>query len=207
MSKVYSDAAYVEGVYQRNPKMERELHKLCREYYEKNFHRPRVNEEDRKDIFQNSLLALWKNIQDRRLYVEDGALKGKDGILFTSTLTTYFMSIVNNKYMEWLRKSSATFSVNPRKESVPDKFVEEDTIHDFQHDDATLRKISIITNRISHMSKQCNKILTLFYYEEKCYDEMLTLLPTFKHKDALKTAKYKCLKRLYDSVNSVYLST
>ena len=47
-------------------------------------------------------------------------------------------------------------------------------------------------------------ILTLFYYEEKDYDEMLVIMPTFKSKDALKTAKYKCLKRLRDSVNGTY---
>ena len=54
------------------------------------------------------------------------------------------------------------------------------------------------------MAKRCNMILTLFYYEEKDYDEMLVLMPTFKSKDALKTAKYKCLKRLRDSVTGTY---
>ena len=39
---------------------------------------------------------------------------------------------------------------------------------------------------------------------KKDYDEMLVLMPTFKSKDALKTAKYKCLKRLRDSVTGTY---
>lgn len=200
----YSDIAYIDGVYRCDSKMERAMHKLCRKYYDDNFHKQEVGEEGRKDIFQSSLLALWENIRNRRLYVEDGELKGRDGQAFTSSLTTYFMGIVNNKYMEWLRKNPIVPAIDPKKEKVPDDYNEEEVVRDFLYDDATITKLSIISNRISHMAKRCNMILTLFYYEEKDYDEMLVIMPTFKSKDALKTAKYKCLKRLRDSVNGTY---
>lgn len=202
--KSYSDAAYIEGVYRRNSKIESALHKLCRKYYDDNFHKPEVGEEGRKDIFQSSLLALWENIRNRRIYVEDSELKGRDGQPFSSSLTTYFMGIVNNKYLEWLRKNPIVPVVDPKKEKIPEGYNEEEIVCDFLYDDATITKLNVIANRITHMAKQCNKILTLFYYEEKDYDEMLVLMPTFKSKDALKTAKYKCLKRLRDSVTGTY---
>lgn len=202
--KHYSDAAYIEGVYRYDSKVERALHKLCRKYYDDNFHKPEVGEEGRKDIFQSSLLALWENIRNRRAYVENGELKGRDGLPFTSSLTTYFMGIVNNKYLEWLRKNPIVPVVGPKKEKIPEDYNEEEIVRDFLYDDATITKLKVISNRINHMAKQCNKILTLFYYEEKDYDEMLLLMPTFKSKDALKTAKYKCLKRLRDSVIGTY---
>ena len=112
----YSDIAYIDGVYRCDSKMERAMHKLCRKYYDDNFHKQEVGEEGRKDIFQSSLLALWENIRNRRLYVEDGELKGRDGQAFTSSLTTYFMGIVNNKYMEWLRKNPIVPAIDPKKE-------------------------------------------------------------------------------------------
>lgn len=202
--KRYSDAAYIDGVSRYDSKMERALHKLCRKYYDDNFHKPEVGEEGRKDIFQSSLLALWENIRNRRIYVEDGELKGRDGQPFTSSLTTYFMGIVNNKYLEWLRKNPIVPVIDPKKEKVPDDYDEVEIVRDFLYDDKTITKLKVIANRINHMAKQCNKILTLFYYEEKDYDEIMVLMPTFQSKDALKTAKYKCLKRLRDSVNGTY---
>lgn len=200
----YSDVVYVEGVYCCVSQMERALHKLCRDYYEKFFHKPEVGDEGRMDIFQSSLLALWENIRNRRIFVEDGELKGKDGKPFSCTLTTYFMGIVNNKYLEWLRKNPIVPSVGQKTEMISNNFTEDEIVRDFIYDDTTITKLTIISNRISHMAKQCNMILTLFYYEERDYDEIMALLPTFKSKDALKTAKYKCLKQLRDSVNGTY---
>lgn len=200
--KRYSDAAYVEGVYKCDVLIEKALHKHCKDYFEKTFHKSEVDEEGRKDILQSSLLALWENIRKRRIYVENGELKGKDRQAFTSTLTTYFMSIVNNKYLEWLRKKSSIPIVGPKVHDMPND--EDSFTNDFAYDDDTIKKLSIIANRISHMAKQCNLILTLYYYKEKDYDEILELMPSFTSKDALKTAKYKCLKRLRDSVNGTY---
>lgn len=200
--KGYSDAAYVEGVYKRDEIIEKALHNHCKDYYEKTFHKSEVGTEGIKDIFQSSLLALWQNIRNHIIYVEDGVLKGKDGQAFTSALTTYFMSIVNNKYLEWLRKNSYAPPVGPGVSEMP---IDDDiAISDFVYDDDTIRKLSVIANRISHMAKRCNQILTLYYYEEKGYDEILMLMPSFTSRDALKTAKYKCLKRLRDSVNGTY---
>lgn len=204
LSPQISDATYVEGAYSCNPQIEHSLHKVCRKYYDDNFHKPEVGEEGRKDIFQSSLLALWENIRNRRIYVEDGELKGRDGQPFTSSLTTYFMGIVNNKYLEWLRKNPKSRPAKPSEEEEAKGESVEVIVSDFIYDDDTIRKLTIIANRISHMTKQCNKILTLYYYEEKDYDEILKLMPTFNSKDALKTAKYKCLKRLRDSVNGTY---
>lgn len=200
----YLDIDYVEGVYRYDPKMEHSLHELCRDYYEKNFHRSGIDGEDIQDIFQNAELALWENIRRRRLYVENGELKGRDGEPFTSSLTTYFMAIVNNKYLECLRGKSVLPPLEPGKEKAPEYFSEEEMIEDFKYDDDIERRLAIITNRINHLAKRCNEILTLFYYEEKDYDEIMHLMPTFISKDALKTAKYKCLKRLRESVTGTY---
>ena len=203
--KAFSDADYIEGAYQCIPQMERELHKLCKRYYDKNFNKPKLDKEGRKDIFQSSLLSLWSNIRNRRVYVEDGEVKGQNGQPFTSTLTTYFMAIVNYNYLGWIHKNHRIQPVDITKNQISDDYCEEENVFSFKYDDDTIRKFVVIENRINHMAKQCYKILTLYYYEEKDYEEMMGLLTTFKSKDALKTAKYKCLKRLHDSVNGTFL--
>lgn len=200
----FLDHEYIEGVYQYDPLMEHELYILCKDYYNKYFHMPNVDEEGRNDILQSSLLALWDNIRNRKLFVEDGELKGKDGQPFTSSLTTYFMSIAYNKYLEWLRSNSAIPPIRIKMDKVAEKYADNDFLDKYDDDDETVRRKRILSHRMSHIPKQCNKILTLFYYEEKDYEEIMVLMPTFQSKDALKTAKYKCMKRLRESVIGTY---
>lgn len=180
--------------------MERGLYQLCKEYFEKNFNKSGVDREGRKDIFQSTLLALWENIRNKKLYVEGGELRGKDGGMFTSALTTYFMGIANNKYLEWKRKNPVRPPLESVKGQAQEVFLEEDVAEFFSYDDEMLRTRAVLSQRIAHLAKQCNRILTLFYYEEKDYDEIMLIMPSFTSRDALKTAKYKCLKRLRNSV-------
>lgn len=203
-TKHCSDAVYIGGIQRGDSKMEYGLYQLCKKYYEDNFKRFKLDDETKKDIFQSSLLALWENIRDRKLYVDDEVLKGKGGTPFTSTLTTYFMGIVNNKYREWLRKNPKLLPIDEKKEKQSDSCAEYNNINVFKDDDEIVDGIRVISQRVNRMSKQCNKILTLFYFEEKDYEEIMTLMPTFQSKDALKTAKYKCLKRLRESVIGTY---
>ena len=36
-ARTYSDVAYVEGMYRRDPVMERALHKHCKQYFDENY--------------------------------------------------------------------------------------------------------------------------------------------------------------------------
>ena len=72
----------------------------------------------------------------------------------------------------------------------------------YDSDDETM--LEIIADCISKMSKQCNQILTMFYYEEKTLDDIMTELSTFESKNALKTRKYKCMEELRKSAKSIY---
>ena len=103
----YSDVTYVEGMYRRDPIMERALHKHCKQYFDENYRGVFfVGDEHKMEIFQEAFIKLWENIEKRKIYVEDGVLKGKNGEPFTSTLTTYFMGIARLKFLEWTRQHS-----------------------------------------------------------------------------------------------------
>lgn len=129
-------------------------------------------------------------------------LKGKEGKPFLGMLTTYFMSIAKRKYLEWVRKSNP-FETREEKE-MQDWINEMDIISDLLYDDADEKMFEIISDCISRMSKRCNEILTMFYYEEMNLDEIMKKIPEFESRNALKTRKYKCMEELRITANSIY---
>lgn len=204
VKKIYTlDIAYVEGVYRHDPVMERALYSYCKQYFEENYRGVFFIEgEYKNEIFQEAFVTLWEKIERRSIYVENGVLRGKDGKIFTSRLTTYFMSIAKFKYKEWVREHSVMHDVKDgeRKQNIKDMEFYKEMLYD-EDENAMLE---IISDCISHMSERCHQILTLFYYKEKTLDDIMIELPTFKSKNALKTEKYKCMENLRKSANEIY---
>ena len=72
------------------------------------------------------------------------------------------------------------------------------------YDDGQEAMLEIIADCLSHMPERCNQIITMFYYEEKGLDDIIKELQTFESKNALKTAKYKCMENLRKAVREIY---
>ena len=198
-------AAIVDGVYQHDPKMGTALYEVCLNYFKEYFHPiTYVNDYDRDDIFQNSLETLLGKIEKRKIYAEDGELKGKDGKPFTGSLTTYFMGIAYLKYKEFFRVPPIGFAVDIDTGKTHQLVNDAGLYRDILYDDEENVTLSIIADCISKMSERCSQILSLFYYEKKNYDEILEIIPTYKSKNALKTEKNRCLNTLRDSVKTIY---
>ena len=198
--ETYSDAAYVEGVYKRNRVIENALNLHCKKYFDLNYKGVFFAGSDMKDeIFQESFITLWEIIENRIIYAEDGELKGKGGKPFNGQLTTFFMSIAKFKYLELVRKNSRYNEFgNDELESIKDIW---DFLDNVPEDNI---KYEILSYCISQMPKGCNRILTMFYYEEKNLDSIMIEIPTYKSKNALKTAKHKCMENLRNSANAIY---
>lgn len=202
-AKTYSDIAYVEGVFKRDPMMERALYYHCKRYFDENYKGVFfVGNEYKDEIFQESFIKLWENIEKRKIYVEDGKLKGKGGEAFSGKLTTYFMGIAKLKYLEWAREN--LHNVSDGEEERRRREQEKELFKTLLYDSNDEVMLEIIADCISHMSERCNQILTMFYYEEKTLDDIMMELPTFDNKNALKTAKYKCMETLRKSAKSIY---
>lgn len=201
--KTYSDTAYVEGVFRRDPMMERALHYYCKRYFDENYKGVFfVGNEHKDEIFQEAFITLWEKIMNKKIYVEDGELKGKDGDAFSGKLTTFFMSIARLKYLEWARENLHRYTDEKEERRRREQEMELFKTLLYDSDDETM--LEIIADCISKMSKQCNQILTMFYYEEKTLDDIMVELRTFESKNALKTRKYKCMEELRKSAKSIY---
>ncbi|MBO5628492.1 MAG: sigma-70 family RNA polymerase sigma factor [Aeriscardovia sp.] len=202
-AKTNSDVAYVEGMYRRNPVMERALHKHCKQYFDENYRSVFfVGDEHKMEIFQESFIKLWENIEKRKIYVENGVLLGKGGKPFSSTLTTYFMGIAKLKYKEWARQHS--FGTDAEEAEKLRKAKDAEIYKEMLYDEGENAMLEIISDCISHMTERCREILTLFYYHEKSLDDILMEVPTYKSKNALKTEKYKCMENLRKSAGEIY---
>lgn len=201
-AKTYSDAAYVEGVSRHDREMERALYEYCKRYFDDNYRGVFFisDEMQKMEVFQNAFITLWENIERKRIRVEDGVLKGKDGNLFTSSLTTYFMGIAKLKYLEWVREHARIDC----EEEGQLRGMDLNAYRDLLYDDGKEAMLTIIADCISRMSERCNQIISMFYYEEKNLDDILEALPSFKSKDALKTAKHKCMENLRKTAQEIY---
>ena len=201
--KTYSDVAYVEGVFRRDPMMERALHYHCKRYFDENYKGAFfVGNKHKDEIFQEAFITLWEKIMNKKIYVEEGELKGKDGDAFSGKLTTFFMSIARLKYLEWARENLHRYTDEEEERRRREQEMELFKTLLYDSNDETM--LEIIADCISKMSKQCNQILTMFYYEEKTLDDIMVELRTFDSKNALKTRKYKCMEELRKSAKSIY---
>ena len=253
----------VEGIYLRDLSKERQLHDLCRNYFDDHTTKfGKLGESEKKNLFKSSLAELISQVIKRKIYVEEGELMGKDGEPLKSKLTTYFWGIVLNKFYEMLRESTLgglsltgidvkdtqTEMPNSSTPYVQDGFwfvdgkstkveysTDEDELHRTYHipyigkdghwkieegdkvidlgavtydnifyDDKEIKELAVVARRIAKMKGNCKKILSLFYYFERSYDEIMKIMPNFESKKALKTAKYRCLKNLKNSVEGTY---
>ena len=144
-----------------------------------------LDEDNLQDLYQEAWYAVYRNIKDGRL------------LQLTSTLKTYLFQIGRNQANTLVKKLNKTNGDEPIVE-----------IHDpepFPPEDIESQKANIVRSAIDELTEICRKIMKLFYYEKKKLDEILFILEDFSSKDALKTKKYKCMKRLEKIVKDKFL--
>lgn len=206
IKKQFSDEELISGVYNKIPKMQEAFFKSCEKYFFRHYQGVFfIQKSDADDIFQNSVIALMQNIERRKIYVENGIIMGNNK-KFEGTLHTYLMGIAKLKYLEWTRHNHREPNWTDLTQDSKGNPMEVGTTvtNEWLNDDPAAAKKEIIADCISKMSERCYQILTMFYDEEKNLDTILVELRSFNSKDALKTAKNKCLNKLKESANSIY---
>lgn len=200
------EAHLVEGMADTKRRTQYELYAYCSDYFWDNYRGVFfADEKAAAEILQNTFIALWENIERRKIYVEDNIVMGKDNKPLSGSILTYFMSIARNKYMEYGREHPVY--ADPETELgrlIRGKGFNPNEYIDMLYDSGENMMLEIIADVISHMSQRCSQILTKFYYEEKKLDIILKEMPTIESYDALKTKKNKCLKALRDSAKEIY---
>lgn len=198
----YTDIEYVNGVYKGDKRTQEALYRHCKLYLENHFEKLFFEGDVRRDeVMQESFITLWTIIEKKRIYVEDGVLKGKNGKRLTSNLTTFFIGIALRKYKEQTRdfKNDAERQEWEEVEKEVSK-----AIYDANDEKHGFVQLDYIDECLSQMSERCHKILSLFYYESKTMADILPMIPDVENEHALRTAKYRCMENLRQCARMMY---
>ena len=207
-SQQEKEARLVAGMYDKNRKIQSELYAYCSKYFWANYRGVFfADEESATEIFQNTFIAMWENIERKKIYVSDGRVMGKNSEPLSCSILTYFMGIARIKYLEWVREhpTYADPETEMRRKIKEEGFEALQYIN-MLYDSEDNKMLDIIADVISHMSERCCEILSKFYYEEMDLDTILLEIPTIDSKNALKTKKYKCMESLRTSARNIYLN-
>ena len=199
MSK-WTDIQMVEAVVRRdNARLERIYHD-CKTYFTTHVSAFFVAEANVEDLFQDSLVHLWREIETHRIEVSEGRIcRWTDGELrpMTGSLLTFLLAIAKRKHWELLRKDRLLLTDNDRTLEVMDH-ERYSTLPDDQSEAEVQERV--IADSVLAMTSRCREILTLFYYEHRTLDEILAMREENQSKIGLKTSKYKCMERLRQQV-------
>lgn len=205
-SQQEKEARLVAGMFDKDSRIQLELYAYCSKYFWANYRGVFfADEESATEIFQNTFVAFWENIERRKIYVSGDRVMGKNGEPLSGSILTYFMGIARIKYLEWVREhpSYADPDTEMGRKIREEGFDAQEYIS-MLYDPEENTMLDIVADVISHMSERCREILSKFYYEEKDLDAILLEIPTIDSKNALKTKKHKCMEALRESARDIY---
>ena len=201
-----NEARLVAGMADKDRRIQYDLYAYCSDYFWDNYRGVFFADENvAAEILQNTFVALWENIERRKIYVEDEIVMGKDKKPLSGSILTYFMSIARNKYLEYGREHPVY--ADPETELgrlLREEGFDHNEYIDMFYDSGENMMLEIIADVISHMSPRCSQILKKFYYEEKKLEAILKEMSTIESYDALKTKKNKCMNALRKSAREIY---
>lgn len=201
--RIYSDIDVVIGLQKKDRNVEDWFYKDAKVYFMEKFHEVFFDEDQRNEIFHDSVIRLWTQIENRKIAVVEGIMCRRDdkGLYqqMTCSLHTFLMAIAKNEYRELIRSN---------KELYVDRFFENDNYCDVsERDEHSIAefKYQIIDECIQQMAPRCKEILTMFYVEGKSLDEiMVARQDKNTSKVGLKTAKHKCMNSLRDKATTKF---
>lgn len=164
------------------PRSERELNRFFERerkrnvvYLQGHYH---LSYEDAEDIYQDSCLALFKNIQDGKL------------VSLTAKLSTYFTQICVFQTLKKIRDEKPG-------ESLDNGQYDSDKVDELLGLDGgfTLSQQQMMEDIVKNLPEPCNKILWDFYYENLSMAEIAPRVG-FNGADSVKAKKSQCMGKL-----------
>ena len=199
--KSYTDEFYIQEIQKENKKVINHFHTYCRDYYCRTYKKLFQEENMEADFFQEAFVKLWKEIRCCSIFVQNNQIYKKNAAgeinPLKCSLRTYLIDITKNDYNQYLRKKEVvTQGMEQRSGSKVDEI--DVTTH------AEDLKSKIVLECVKNLPDSCYKIISLFYYEQKNYDEIMEMSDNYTSKNALKTRKYKCMEQLQKRIEEKF---
>lgn len=162
-----------------------------------------LSEDEFDDVFQDSLIILWKNISEQKVDAE--------GLGMSSS--TYFLTICRNKTLELLRSKSkyitTPYEINPSNEhyNFQEEQVERILSLDNENEKAQNEKEALVRDILTNLPSPCNELLW-GYYDAGHSMRMLAEMFNYASENAVKVTKHRCCekfrKRYKECIKSLY---
>lgn len=200
-----TDCEYVQGVKERNENISHSLYDKCKQAFCNSYNfNVLISVEEHKDLFHDSFMILWENIESGIIYTSLGDVYVKNPRGAGSTvgkindLTNYFMGIVRNKERELLKTKKKLYD---NQEAIEYEYIL-NCVH--RSDDQAVMRDRIVNECVRSLPKRCKEILTMYYYEDKSLQEILDIRQENQSYDGLKSAKSKCIKALKNKIVDLF---
>lgn len=193
-----SVAELVDGVRRRDSAAEMMLYQKCYKYFkDKVTMFPYLRSERVDDIFQESFLVIWTEIQNGKIFTNNGFLsrinKYGEASRMTCSLDSFLMAIARNRHLKELRTEGPAVLVDIDGRTFCGDAVDVDVTE-------KERRMQAIDDELAKLSHHCREILTLFYVKRMSLEQIMMSRPENTSKDGLKTSKSKCLRQLKTNV-------
>ncbi|APQ16721.1 RNA polymerase sigma factor [Maribacter hydrothermalis] len=134
-----------------------------------------------KDIYQEAFIAVWENVQDNKFSPKN-----------STALNGYIYTIAKNKWLDQLKstyfkKTHKLDKYDHKLKSEPDTEFEENELEQ----DSKINKVVV---QFKAIGKECQQLLTVFYYDNKPLKEIAAKLKLTEA--STRNKKYRCLEKL-----------
>lgn len=198
-TKDMTDSEIVLRIQERNEAVTKMFYDSARKYFKVSYRAIFSRADLMDDIFQQSFVKLWMEIETRKIFVHSGDgniyRRDRDGApqQLTCNLQTFLIDIAKNDYRTWVRT---------------DRLALEGHYGDFAHLAEALSSIGtdetadtlreqVVSSCVADLPPRCKDILTMFYYKNMTLDEIVVARgESHLSKNGVKTAKYKCMTTL-----------
>jgi RNA polymerase sigma factor (sigma-70 family) len=138
---------------------------------------------DASELLQDALVILWEKIRRNEFMLE-------------SKLSTFLYAVVKKKWLQELvrrRKFTSLEYVDNNPGPDPDAM---EQLQDRE-------RVEMVRKCLELLSPLCQKIMTLYYYEDKSMTEIASLTG-LANEDVAKSKKYQCKKELEVLIKSAW---
>lgn len=192
-----SDPQIVREMQLRNERVAESFYNDCKRYFMTSYKAIFSREGIKDDIFQQSFVKLWTEIETRRIFLDrNGNIQRTDRRgsirVLTCNLKTFLIDIAKNDYREWLRNDrlclEEEFESFAHMVEIRSAVMPEESLDSLQE--------QIVASCVLDLPRRCKEILTMFYYENMSLDEIIQARKENTSKNGLKTGKHKCMETL-----------
>ena len=153
------------------------------------------------DLYQDSHLALWNNIQTGKLSVDT----------LSTSMYNYLLGVAINILKATDRRTKELFRVNmfykdeESGDETLDKSVSEQIRFESEHYEDDIKYLELqdsIDSVVTTMPNPCHDLLRLFYWNRMNCNEIAKAM-NYSNADSVKTQKNKCMKKLKSVVEKM----